>query len=195
MSRVPATPDVFTAGDTVGRKSLPDTEAYINRFEIKSETSDRIYIVAQSRTGRWWSCSCNGWLRHKKCKHLAALGLPSNHQPYEPPRPRREDAMAKKTFAEIDAARKRYDPKVEGFGETKEWTAAFGERMGFEEAMTVVRATSETPRRILGLGASVTWGELRAVYRVLMRDTPETDIEGRRRSNAAYAVLARELGH
>jgi hypothetical protein len=177
-----------------GATALPDTAVYVNRFEIKSESSDRIYIVAQSATGRWWSCSCHGWIRHKKCKHLTALGLPGHHQPFEPPKPRREDAMAKKTFAEIDAARKRYDPSKDGHGDPAEWVAKFGERMGFEEATTVLRATSETPRRVLGLDGMVTWAEVRAAYRVHMHRIPESDVEGRRRINAAYAILARELG-
>ncbi len=175
-----------------GARELPDNAAYCNRFEIKSETSDRIYIIAQSKTGRWWSCSCHGWLSRKKCKHLAALGLPSHHQPFEPKGP--ESTMAKKSFAEIDAGRKRYDTST-GMGDPAEWTAKFGERMGFDEAVSVLRATSETPRRVLGLDAHVTWGELRAAYRVHMTRIPESDIEARRQINAAYAVLARELGH
>lgn len=62
---------------------LPDNAAYTNRFEIHSETSNAIYVIAQSKSGRWWSCSCFGWIRHKHCKHLSALGLPGNHKPYE----------------------------------------------------------------------------------------------------------------
>ncbi len=62
---------------------LPDTATHENRFEIRSESSDAIYIIAQSKTGRWWSCGCHGWIRHKKCKHLEALGLPGKHKPYE----------------------------------------------------------------------------------------------------------------
>lgn len=66
-----------------GSLRLPDNTSYVNRFEIRSETSDAVYVVAQSKTGRWWSCSCFGWIRHKKCKHLTALGLPGKHKPYE----------------------------------------------------------------------------------------------------------------
>ena len=63
--------------------ALPDNAQYINRFEIRSETSDRIYIVAQHKTGRWWSCSCPGWIRNRHCKHLRALGLPDGQRPME----------------------------------------------------------------------------------------------------------------
>lgn len=66
-----------------GSKTLPDNAAYTNRFEIRSQSSDSIYIVAQSKTGRWWSCGCFGWIRHKHCKHLKSLQLPGGHQPYE----------------------------------------------------------------------------------------------------------------
>jgi len=177
--------------------SLPDNASYTNRFEIKSETSDRIYIIAQSKSGRWWSCSCHGFLRHKKCKHLTALGLPGHHQPFEPKAPKKDDTigeiMAKRTFAEIDAERKRYDTS-KGMGDPAEWTAKFGERMGYDEAVGVVRATSETPRKIMGLEGRVTWSEVRAAYRVHMHRIPESDVEGRRAINAAFAVLARELG-
>lgn len=67
------------------RKSalLPDNTQYTNRFFVKSETSNRMYIVAQHRSGRWWSCGCFGWIRHKHCKHLAALGLPGHYRPHE----------------------------------------------------------------------------------------------------------------
>jgi len=66
-----------------GSLLLPDNSQYTNRFEIKSGTSDAIYTVAQSKSGRWWACSCLGWIRHKHCKHLDALGLPGKHRPFE----------------------------------------------------------------------------------------------------------------
>ncbi len=183
------------SGDGVpdGVTRLPDTEAWVNRFEVKSESSDRVYIIAQSKSGRWWKCGCHGCIRHGSCKHLKACGLPGNYQPFEPKR--EDETMAKKSFAEIDAARKRYDPAKDGYGDPAEWTKKFGARMGYEEAASVIRATSESPRKIMHLGAITDWPEVRAAYRVLMSRIPETDVEGRRRINAAYSVLARELGH
>lgn len=66
-----------------GSRALPDNAQYVNRFEIKSQSSNALYIVAQSKSGRWWACGCFGWIRHKHCKHLKALQLPGHHQPHE----------------------------------------------------------------------------------------------------------------
>lgn len=63
--------------------ALPDNDNYQNRFQIKSQSSGRIYLVAQHKTGLWWACSCPGWIRHKHCKHLEAIGLPGNNVPFE----------------------------------------------------------------------------------------------------------------
>ena len=62
---------------------LPDNDQWGNRFEIRSETSDRIYIIAQNKTKRHWACSCPGWKRHRTCKHLNTLSLPAYEKPYE----------------------------------------------------------------------------------------------------------------
>lgn len=62
---------------------LPDNSQYTNRFEVRSQTSDSVYIIAQHKTGRWWSCSCFGWIRHRKCKHLGSMGLPGHNKPFE----------------------------------------------------------------------------------------------------------------
>ncbi len=62
---------------------LPDNSQWEKRFEVKSETSDRVYIVAQNKQKRHWACSCPGWKRYRKCKHLQEIGLPINEQPHE----------------------------------------------------------------------------------------------------------------
>ena len=62
---------------------LPDNDQWENRFEIRSETSNRVYTVAQHKRGRYWGCSCPGWKAHRKCKHLTAVGVPNNQRPYE----------------------------------------------------------------------------------------------------------------
>ncbi len=65
------------------QKQLPDNNQWTNRFEVRSETSNRVYIIAQNKSGRWWGCSCPGWIRYKRCKHLTQLALPGNFRPLE----------------------------------------------------------------------------------------------------------------
>lgn len=64
--------DIFKKAASLGIpiRRLPDNEQWQNRVEIKSESSDNLYVVAQNkRTGKW-GCNCPGYLRHRKCKHL-----------------------------------------------------------------------------------------------------------------------------
>lgn len=62
---------------------LPDTDQWQFRFEVESETSNRLYTIAQNKKLRYWGCSCPGWKRHRTCRHLEALGIPGKQQPYE----------------------------------------------------------------------------------------------------------------
>jgi hypothetical protein len=62
---------------------LPDNDQWQLRFEVKSETSDRIYIISQNKKKKHWGCSCFAYRRYRKCKHLQAIGLPTNEVPYE----------------------------------------------------------------------------------------------------------------
>jgi len=64
--------------------ALPDNSQWTNRFKIGSESSDRVYVISQNKSKRFWGCSCPAWRVHRKCKHLEALGLPSYERPYEP---------------------------------------------------------------------------------------------------------------
>jgi len=72
----------------IKQDKLPDNGQWTNRFEVRSETSGRVYLVAQNIRKRHWACSCPGWKRHRKCKHLILLGIPTGkHLPaYEPGR-------------------------------------------------------------------------------------------------------------
>ena len=65
------------------RKSnvLEDNKLWKNRFEIHSESSDRVYTIAQNRSKGHMGCSCMGWRRYRNCKHLSALGLPGHEEP------------------------------------------------------------------------------------------------------------------
>jgi hypothetical protein len=57
----------------VGATLLPDNERYTNRLGIRSSSSTRLYVVAQSRRTGQWSCSCPGWISHRHCKHLQVM--------------------------------------------------------------------------------------------------------------------------
>jgi len=57
----------------LGGDALPDSDQWRNRIEIRSETSSRVYVVAQRMSTGEWACSCLGWKRHRHCKHLSAI--------------------------------------------------------------------------------------------------------------------------
>lgn len=63
--------------------ALPDNDKWTNRFNVRSASSDRLYVVAQHKDGRHWGCDCPGWRRHRKCKHLLEMGLPAKEVPHE----------------------------------------------------------------------------------------------------------------
>ena len=62
---------------------LPDNDQWENRFEIFSESSNRVYVISQNKRKRYWGCSCPGWKAHRNCKHLRALGLACYEKPQE----------------------------------------------------------------------------------------------------------------
>jgi len=57
---------------------LPDDKRFKCRFDIKSESSNRIYRISfDSAPGAlYWKCSCPGNIAHGVCKHLRAMNLP-----------------------------------------------------------------------------------------------------------------------
>lgn len=62
---------------------LPDNDQWQFRFNVESESSNRLYVIAQHKKKKHWACSCPGWKRHRHCKHLQAIGVPGYEQPYE----------------------------------------------------------------------------------------------------------------
>ena len=50
--------------------ALPDNGQWTERFEIRSETSDRIYIIARNKNTGKYGCSCPAYLTRRYCKHL-----------------------------------------------------------------------------------------------------------------------------
>ena len=63
--------------------ALPDNSQWQLRFEIESETSNRVYVVSQHKIKKHWGCSCPAWRTRRTCKHLNALGLPGHEKPHE----------------------------------------------------------------------------------------------------------------
>jgi len=61
---------MLTVKKPAGSLALPDNDQWTNRFEIRSESSNRVYIVAQNKKTGNWGCSCPGYLSKRKCKHL-----------------------------------------------------------------------------------------------------------------------------
>ena len=54
---------------------LPDNARYTHRFEIKSQSSNRVYVVSMEKSTGKWCCSCPGWIIHQNCKHLKSMNL------------------------------------------------------------------------------------------------------------------------
>lgn len=59
--------------------ALPDNAQWTNRFEIRSSSSNRVYVVAMNKATGKWGCSCPGYCSKRKCKHLLdGCGLSEN---------------------------------------------------------------------------------------------------------------------
>ena len=55
-----------------------ENKTHQHRMEINSESSSRVYIVAQAKSSGEWQCSCPGWKfkkpgRERGCKHLREM--------------------------------------------------------------------------------------------------------------------------
>jgi hypothetical protein len=53
-----------------GAITLPDNEQWEQRFQIRSESSNRLYTIARNKKTGKWGCSCPAYLTRRKCKHL-----------------------------------------------------------------------------------------------------------------------------
>lgn len=70
--------NIAKIADQLGLEILPENKTHKNRMEIRSETSNRIYVIAQAKTSGEWQCSCPGWIlkragKDRGCKHLKAI--------------------------------------------------------------------------------------------------------------------------
>jgi len=64
---------VQSIAKSINGNLLPDNKTHRMRMEIRSESSNRIYIVSQRLSNSQYECSCPGWIRHRNCKHLTAM--------------------------------------------------------------------------------------------------------------------------
>ena len=49
---------------------LNNNKQWEERYEIRSQSSSRTYIIARNKANGTWGCSCRGWIHHGRCKHL-----------------------------------------------------------------------------------------------------------------------------
>lgn len=64
---------------------MADSDQWTDRVEVKSETSDNVYTVSRRISTDTWECSCPGWKRFRKCKHLNSMKLkPTQLNPNRP---------------------------------------------------------------------------------------------------------------
>jgi len=69
--------DILSQLKKLGAEQLPDTKTHIHRMKIRSETSDREYIVSKRNTNiKRVECSCPGWIFRRNCKHVRAIAPP-----------------------------------------------------------------------------------------------------------------------
>ncbi len=162
----------------VGSK-LADNAQWTNRFEIVSESSDRVYVISQNKAKRHWACSCPAWRTRRYCKHLDTLGLPGYCRPHE---------------AKIEAATKTfmgcYKRRAGVRGSPGDWQAAFHHRMGVDVARALLG--DESPQVVLKVSLDAQWPEIRSAYRAQSRET-HPDLGGNpdafRRVQAAFEIL------
>ncbi len=79
--------ELIIAANRSGAVILPDAKGWVNRLQIRSETSNNLYVVAQRASTGEWGCSCRGWIRHRTCKHLVAMTPYLISAPKEKPKP------------------------------------------------------------------------------------------------------------
>lgn len=143
------------------------SNTWINRTDIKSESSNRVYVVSQHATKRHWACSCPGWKAHRRCKHLTQLGLPADEQPFEVTK----DYAMKKGFLD---EYKTYDAST-GHGLRAEWQQQFAARLGLAEA-----------RAALGLAADADWDAVRQAFHLAAAESKARLIADYERAAVAF---------
>ena len=67
----------ITIAARFGGVALADNKSHKHRMEIPNSNGTRMYVVAMNNRGGAdqgrFECSCPGWIRHRRCKHLKAM--------------------------------------------------------------------------------------------------------------------------
>ena len=146
----------------ITRTKTERASVWANHMDIKSETSSRMYTVAQCISGKnagTWGCNCPGFKAHKKvnpltgrvtCKHLDNMGLLG---PFPSDAPAKKAVAADTRHSFSDEAYRHYDTS-EGFGSPDEWAEqaeqwAYGK--GRYRGGTGQRSGRSADMRLLGL--------------------------------------------
>jgi len=172
-----------------GGSHLPDNDQWTNRFEIRSASSSRLYVVAQNKLGGHWACSCPGWKIHRTCKHIKTIKVPTL--------PALQNRLGGGTISYKPASGKN---PLDGYktyqgqrGSATDWEKAFAYRMGIDAARKVVG--DKSPRGILGVSAFASFKLIKAAYRALaMKHHPDQggDSAYFQLVQGAYEVLEHE---
>jgi len=64
---------LLIVANKVGGDVSPDNGQWMHRIQIRSASSNNLYIVAQRKADGSFACSCFGWVRHRRCKHLDVM--------------------------------------------------------------------------------------------------------------------------
>lgn len=90
---------------------------------------------------------------------------------------------------------KTYNPETEGYGDSSQWKNAFNQRMGFDEAKTILNNSNEDAYSILGILVGATLDEIKKAFRKMaMKWHPDKNQgvdtnEQMRKIIAAYTFL------
>ena len=109
--------NIEAVASQIGGTLLPNTDQWFNRFQIKSATSSRQYVIAQRRSDNVWGCSCPGWINYRKCKHLTdVLGRLSKvaASPTFDPSTVSMLVSARKVYLDLGSAKKVATPVAKG---------------------------------------------------------------------------------
>jgi DnaJ-domain-containing protein 1 len=118
--------------------------------------------------------------------------------------PRTDKPKKIRKFSDVFAKYRTYDTSA-GYGDAREWRAAFAERMGADVYEPILRDAARTADSILGVSFTATWDQVRSAYRKLaMQWHPDRAVQNRitvdaaterfKQINAAYSKLADRYG-